>query len=751
MPRRHKLNQVFMLAAQSDPQQVSLDSFGSALGEVDVDFDSGQLRNVAIIRKGPADGWGFEVDDVMLQQVVDALRGSEIPSHYTHTHAQRTAGVPVVDGLGTLVGNVIPSSVRIVGDAVRGDVQLGSYANKGPNGTLRDYLLGIAKENPRMIGLSIVYMGKKEVILGPDRKPLKTVGRVIELTAVDFVRSPAANPNGLLSTADPQEGVKKMNPELRVYLESKGLKKEATDAEAIVFALAMQSPADLEGAKVLAKVELATQISARVVTLEAGDGGKVTPEDPDQVALAKIQADEKVFFALGKSANMSDDEAKVFAGQHVLDGTPFADVRKAAGVALAAKFPPSTVRTSHTVTGGGNTTLESLPQAIEDAIMLRSGYSRLVKTDENDMVCLSADGQPDYRQPDQRALRWRGANTSGLMRIYLRALGVPDVDEISNVRLAELIGPREFRKKYPDIFALSQGIGDFGSILANVMGKTLRQSYMDRSPTWQLWARRATAPDLKEISRTALSESPNLKPITDEGIQYVSLSDGKENYALAQYNNGLKLTRRAFINDDQDAFSRIPMLQAAAASRKEEDVAYAVLTGNANMSDGNPLFDDTNHANKLGSAGAAPYTVASLLPTWNRMRKQKGPLGVADLDLVPKFLICPVALEIGAQQFVSSVVDPSKANATPNPFSGRLTVVGNSRLDASSLTKWYLLADYRQGQTDTVEVCFLEDEPMPVLKQETEWDTEDVKFAVRHTVAAKAIDWRGLTEDKGAA
>ena len=42
---------------------------------------------------------------------------------------------------------------------------------------------------------------------------------------------------------------------------------------------------------------------------------------------------------------------------------------------------------------------------------------------------------------------------------------------------------------------------------------------------------------------------------------------------------------------------------------------------------------------------------------------------------------------------------------------------------------------------------FLESEQSPVLKQETEWDTDDLKVAVRHCVAAKAVDYRGLYKD----
>src|SRR5690606_19644587 len=63
-----------------------------------------------------------------------------------------------------------------------------------------------------------------------------------------------------------------------------------------------------------------------------------------------------------------------------------------------------------------------------------------------------------------------------------------------------------------------------------------------------------------------------------------------------------------------------------------------------------------------------------------------------------------------------------------------------------SNTAWYLASN----MIETVEVCFLSDEPAPVLRQETDFDTEDAKLAVRHTVAAAAIDHRGLVKKPGA-
>ena len=51
---------------------------------------------------------------------------------------------------------------------------------------------------------------------------------------------------------------------------------------------------------------------------------------------------------------------------------------------------------------------------------------------------------------------------------------------------------------------------------------------------------------------------------------------------------------------------------------------------------------------------------------------------------------------------------------------------------------------------DTVEVCFLADEPEPVTDDEIDFNTDDLHFKCRHTVVAKAIDWRGMFRSSGA-
>ena len=198
-----------------------------------------------------------------------------------------------------------------------------------------------------------------------------------------------------------------------------------------------------------------------------------------------------------------------------------------------------------------------------------------------------------------------------------------------------------------------------------------------------------------------------------------------------------------------------------------------MLTAGANgngptMADGGQLFNSTaykltgtpptsngGHQNLL--TGTYPVGVTGLNAAKATMKKQKGPNGAARLELPPKFLLVPTSIEgIAEQAILSEKLIPQNttggatSQGEANPYYKKLTVIGSTRLDDVSTLNWYLLTDYRLGQVAVVEVCFLEDEPEPVAKQETDFDTDDVKFYVRHTVAAAAIDFRGMVKVPGA-
>jgi hypothetical protein len=513
-----------------------------------------------------------------------------------------------------------------------------------------------------------------------------------------------------------------MDPKKQYLIDNHGLSPDATDEQvaAAYDALAPEQRAACDAALSAAKASGGANLAAKAPAPSVAQLAGQTHE-------AMLAAEGKrvtMLRQLGETLNVDASVVQLA----IAKGENVAEARVRFLAHLQEKCKPVENLAGASIRVGEDRNVASLSAALPHAIMLRS------------------DAKVD--KPHERAAQLRHLTLVDMGRHYFAALGAAGVWEMSRTKVAEMmLNPRALYRQFPNVAMLAQSTSDFASILADTIGKSLRQAYLDAPGTWQAWARRATAPDFKTISRTSLSESPNLVTRKEGGeVKYVTLSDGKETYTLSEYIGGIKLTRQAVINDDLDAFGRIPTLQANAAKRKEDDVAYAVLTDNATLSDSVALFH-ASHTN-LGTGGA--ISVTTLGEGRKLMRTQKGPKGAAILNLRPKFLIVPAALESVAEQYTSSqFVAAQSSNINPFAQGNRsaLVPVVEPRLDAASATAWYLAAD--NTQIDTVEVCFLLDEPEPVLKSESDWDTEDQKYAVRHTVAAKAIDYRGLVKNAG--
>ena len=289
-----------------------------------------------------------------------------------------------------------------------------------------------------------------------------------------------------------------------------------------------------------------------------------------------------------------------------------------------------------------------------------------------------------------------------------------------------------------------QGTSDFTNVLANVANKSLRKAYDAAPRTFTSWARQATAADFKTISRVSLSDAPALTKVDANG-EYTrgTVTDGKETYELATYGKIVGITRQAIINDDLSAFTRIPGMLAVAAANIESDIVYGILTANAALADSVALFHAT-HANLTGTGTV--ISVDSLTIGRKSIRIQKTPK-LAPMNLAPRFLIVPAALETVAWQFTAPPIFPT-APSSANPFMGELVTVVEARLDAASATAWYLAAD--TSQIDTVEYCYLEGQNGAYIETRQGFDVDGMEIKVRSDFAAKALDYRGLYKNVGA-
>lgn len=300
----------------------------------------------------------------------------------------------------------------------------------------------------------------------------------------------------------------------------------------------------------------------------------------------------------------------------------------------------------------------------------------------------------------------------------------------------------------------------FPQLMLDAINMNLRAGYTERQMTWRIVFRQAASvSDFKNKHLIMLSEAPSL-PVWD-GVnppEEVAFADSKETYAVEARSQIASFDWKSLVNDSMDALSRIPFLLGVASNRTINEVAWAQITANAALQDGVALFSAASGARKKSNliTGSATPTVTTLGAMRKLMRLQVGhndPAANASeaiLNLSPRFLVYPAALETGAEQLLNSIGDPAdnKSSATSNPFGSSLTGVVEPLLDANSATAWYMFAD--TNQVDTVEVSFLQGQESPVTNSWSENATMAQKYMVLQSFNAKAVDHRGMVKHAGA-
>lgn len=709
-----------------------------------VDESAGVISGAAVMSIGAAEGHGWYIDQTTLQQTCDAINAMPEGAKIRFDHPEPKPNNPYGNATGSVIGRL--KNCRIEGGSVRGDICIGEYARSVPGkGDVRTYVLGMASSDPSAIGLSAVIDFDLEMING------QPTARVYSVSGVDLVDHPAANPRGLLSAQAPgvlpvvnspvsSKGESMLTPEQKALLVSMGLDPNATPEQTDAFIAALTPDQ---------KTQYAACSAAPAATAAASAApAPATPAAPAQMAARQGEPQLDIVQLEARRVNSIRSIGQLYAiseehiNRAIASGRSVDECRPELLAALAAKATPVSVRV------GQDRNIASLSAGISDAIRLRTGAA--------------------IENPSDRAREFRGMTMSEIARAYLSAIGVDTLGR-SKVDVCQLVFDRRRLASLASAqLALSNS--DFSNILADTIGKTLRQAYDEQPSNWAKCFRRSTAPDFKTISRTQLSESPDLDNILPgEEYQDGKLTDSKETFVLSKYGKIITLTWESLINDDLGAFSRIPQLMGAAARRKEDDVAFFVLLygTTATMADTGALFNSTavttagGHANYTSSGTAISST--SLNVATAAMGKQVGPQGKAILNLTPKFLIVPKAISGTAWTMINSPTDPASSNASvKNKYATNggfypLELIEEARLDlgvtlngttaAGSATSWYLASD--TNQIDTIEVCFLEDEPAPVITEEDGFRVDGRQYKIRHTVAAKAIDFRGLYKNAG--
>lgn len=281
------------------------------------------------------------------------------------------------------------------------------------------------------------------------------------------------------------------------------------------------------------------------------------------------------------------------------------------------------------------------------------------------------------------------------------------------------------------------GTSDFPILLANVAGKILRDSYRGITKSFEPITRERSVNDFKEITVAQLGAASRLDQINEHG-EYPrgTIGEAAEKYRILKFGKILALTREAMINDDLNAFTRIPQKMGAQAAMEEARIIWAILGTNPLMADGLPLFH-VDHGNittgALDTAGINAAMVA--------MRLQKDLDGETEIEILPRNIIVPVELATVAKQNVVLQTVP-RTPGEANPFQGELGVVDTAYLSKYASDEYYVASSTEQ--CDMIELAFLQGNREPYFETRDGFDVDGTEIKVRHEIGAAAIDFRGL-------
>lgn len=284
---------------------------------------------------------------------------------------------------------------------------------------------------------------------------------------------------------------------------------------------------------------------------------------------------------------------------------------------------------------------------------------------------------------------------------------------------------------------ITHSVSDFTNVLANVANKSLLLGWDDAPSTHEPWTNRGVLNDFRATTRAGTNLFPNLLEV-EEGAEYqgAAMGDRGNTIQLATYGRTFGISRQALINDDLQAFTEVPRKMGMAARRTVNNTVYAVLTANDNLADGDPLFDAAHN-----NTSAIDIDADGLATLKAAMRTQTGPDTSEELNIQPRYLVVPAALEYTAQVLLNAGYISDGTTTISNVISG-LELVVEPRLDASSATTIYMMAD--GSMYDTIEVAYLGGNDAPRLESKDGWRTDGAEFKVGIDFGVAVRDFRGM-------
>ena len=772
---------------------------GLEAGAAAVDREANVIHGYSVIRKGMAKGHGFEIDDVMLDQVVEfgnkTVRG--LKSRFGHPSMSSSA-------VGTTIGR--STTFRRDGDCVRADLEILDSAFDTPKGNLGDYTLNMAAEAPDLFGASIVFYNKPLYRLEEDGtpqlddngEPLPPLARLdtsLEkpLLASDVVDEPAANEEGMFGVefADTVGLSAEMSSRVMQFMNQDDWQEKLP-----AFLAKIRDNEVAHGGDVAALDQLINLLTKK--DSPAPKPPKVESSTAEEIVLNSETQTQK-----GDSA-MTPEEmaAKAAADQAALDA---ASKKERDEAALEAKQNERARVTTLTALAGKivGVTPEMLKTAIDSDVSVEqaaqqwsaleldkgsgaAAQSVTVVVDQfdnlnkglTDSFCVRLGVERDPKTvADSRKSKYSGLSIQEAAREYLTAAGSHDAHLLKSADVwRQTMGSR--RVQFGGNMA--QGSGDFTAILSNTLRKVMYDKWQAAETTYQLWTGTGTLRDFKTNDIVKGTEFSDIAEVAEgDASKSGAFNDTYERVRLAKHGRQFSLTREAMINDDLNWFSRVPGKMMGSMRRYVNRRVYSYLfnarganadfVGPTMLEDNVALFNLATHANYLALGTGAAIAEGTMNAAWIAFKNQTIPTGNPDGDAAdyanvsPRYCIAGPRQTMAAAKLFGSVFyntdagDADGGYQITNIFGPNqprsMTYIEEPMIDqlvtSTATYPWYLAASPEQMGTISVYTLDGESSPRASSRDSFVGDPEGQIWEILFDFEVGADDWRGMYLNTG--
>ncbi len=285
---------------------------------------------------------------------------------------------------------------------------------------------------------------------------------------------------------------------------------------------------------------------------------------------------------------------------------------------------------------------------------------------------------------------------------------------------------------------------DFALVVSNAANKTAMASYQAaQSPLKQLGRQRSLS-NFKTSTAIRLGEMGRLEELAESGeITHTSRAENGESLVLKTYARAITVSRNLIINDDLNLLGDMTAAFGEAAADTERDIMTDLITGNPNLSDGNPVFS-TARGNTIASGVSLGSTgdTAALDDARKAMRGFKGLDGKTLINVTPRYLLVGPAGEAAAERFLASIYPATSADAQSGM--AKLTLLVEPRIEDES---WYIFAD--PARVAALQYGYLSSAQGVQIQRAEAWDTLGLKFRAWLDFGAGWLDWRAAYLNPG--